>query len=62
MSVQIDPGHTSSDVHLHQIQLTNWRGTRTVVVDHDTFMDAAFFRTLVLHWLEAAIEELAASA
>jgi hypothetical protein len=62
VGVEIDPGRTSSDVHIHLIQLTNGRCTRTVGVDHETFMDAAFFRTLVLHRLEAAIEELAASA
>jgi len=30
-----------------------------VPVDHDTFMEAEFFRTLVLHLIEAAIDELA---
>ena len=35
---------------------------RIVAVDHETFMIEEFFSTLVLHQLQAAIEELAMSA
>ena len=62
VGVEINPGRTSSEVHIHLIQLTNGCRSRIVVVDHETFMDAEFFRTLVLNQLETAIEELAASA
>jgi len=58
IGVDIDRGSTPDPV-VHQIELTYGRRTRLISVDHDTFMDAEFFRTLVLHQLEAAIDELA---
>jgi hypothetical protein len=63
-SVDIDPGRTPSEVvaDTHRIQLTYGRAKRVVAIDHETFMDEEFFRTLVLHQLEAAIDELATSA
>jgi hypothetical protein len=33
-----------------------------MAVDHETFMDKEFFRTLVLHQLQAMVEELASAA
>jgi len=64
VGLQVDPGRAPAEVvtDTHQIQLTYGRATRVVAVDHETFMDPEFFRTLVLHQLQAAIEELAASA
>jgi len=64
VSLDVDPGRAPFEVvtDAHQIQLTYGRSRRTVTVDHETFMDAEFFRTLVLHQLEAAIEELASGA
>jgi hypothetical protein len=64
VSLDIDPGRAPFEVvtDTHQIQLTYGRSRRTVTVDHETFMDDEFFRTLVLHQLEAAIEELASGA
>ena len=64
VSLDVDPGRAPFEVvtHTHQIQLTYGRSRRTVTVDHETFMDEEFFRTLVLHQLEAAIEELASGA
>jgi hypothetical protein len=47
---------------VHQIELTYGRRTRLVSVDHHTFMEAELFRTLVLHQIEAAIDELASRA
>jgi hypothetical protein len=47
---------------MHQILLTYCRSRRLVPVDHETFMDEEFFRTLVPHQIQAAIEELALSA
>ena len=63
-SIDIDSGRTSPEVvpAAHEIQLTYGRSRRVVTVDHDTFMDPEFFRTLVLHQIQAAVEELAASA
>jgi hypothetical protein len=60
IGVDIDRGRMPDPV-VHQIELTYGRRTRLISVDHDTFMDAEFFRTLVLHQLEAAIDELASS-
>ena len=60
--VDVDPGRGSSEVVSHQLQLTYGRSTRIMAVDHETFMDEEFFRTLVLHQLEAAIDELASPA
>jgi hypothetical protein len=60
VSVEVDPDPAASEGH--QIQLTYGRSRRVVAVDHETFIDEEFFRTLVLHQLQAAIEELAASA
>ena len=59
IGVNIDPGRAPLD--FHQIQLTYGRRTRLVPVDHDIFMNAEFFRTLVLHQIESAIDELASS-
>jgi hypothetical protein len=63
-TVDIDPGRAPSEpvTDSHQIRLTYRGKTRAVPVDHETFMDEEFFRTLVLHQLKAAIDELAASA
>ena len=57
IGVDIDRGRIPDPV-VHQIELTYGRRTRLISVDHDTFMNAEFFRTLVLHQLEAAIDEL----
>ena len=61
MRVDIDPGCIASQglLDTHQIQLTCGRYRQTIPVDHETFMDEEFFRTLVLHQVEAVIEELA---
>jgi hypothetical protein len=59
---EIDPGPAFSSAGGHQIQLTYGRSRRVVTVDHETFVDEEFFRTLVLHQLQATIEELANSA
>jgi hypothetical protein len=63
-AVDIDPGRapSTSTTDPHEIRITYGGNTRAVTVDHDTFMDDEFFRTLVLHQLEAVVEELAASA
>ena len=63
MGLDVDPGRAPFEVitETHSIHLT-YRGVTCVVsVDHATFMDEEFFRTLVLHQLEAAIDKLAAS-
>ena len=60
--MEVDPGRAPAAVVAHQIRLTYGLRTRLVSVDHETFMDEEFFRTLVLHQLQAAIEELAMSA
>jgi hypothetical protein len=57
VSVEVDPGPASS-AEGHQILLRNGRSTRVVTVDHETFVDEEFFRTLVLHHLQAAIKVL----
>jgi hypothetical protein len=64
MSLDIDPGRAPFEpiTDTHQIQLICRGKTRVVTVDHDTFMDPEFFRTLVVHQIEAAIDELAAAA
>ena len=59
VGVDIDPGRRPSQPVVHQIELTYGRRTRLVPVDHDTFMEAEFFRTLILHQIEKAIDELA---
>jgi hypothetical protein len=59
IGVDIDPGRGRSEPVVHQIELTYGRRTRLVSVDHDTFMNDEFFKTLVLHQVQAAIEELA---
>jgi len=59
---QLGTGRMRSDPDVHHIELTYGRRTRLVSVDHDTFMEAEFFRTLVLHQIEAAINELASRA
>jgi hypothetical protein len=60
--VEVDPGRASSGLIAHQIQFTYGSRKRVVGVDHDTFMDEKFFRTLVLHQVEAVIEDLASGA
>jgi hypothetical protein len=62
VGVEIDRVRTTPEAVIHQIELTYGRRTRLVSVDHDTFMDAEFFRTLILHQLETAIEELASDS
>jgi hypothetical protein len=53
-SVDIDPSRAPSEsiTDPHQIRVTYQGKTRAVTVDHETFMDDEFFRTLVLHQLE----------
>jgi hypothetical protein len=60
VSVEVDSDPASSE--RQQVQLTYGCSRRIVMVDHETFMDEEFFRTLVLHQIEAAINELAGSA
>ena len=67
IGVDIDPGLRQSgtgrsEPTVHQIELTYGRRTRLVSVDHETFMDEEFFRTLILHQVESAIDELALGA
>jgi len=64
VSLDLDPGRAPFEVitDTHQIQLTCGRSVRIVSVEHETFMDPEFFRTLVLHQLEKAINELALGA
>ncbi len=62
IGVDIDPGRGPSETLVHQIELTYGRRTRLVSVDHDTFMDEEFFKTLVLHQVQAAIDELASGS
>jgi hypothetical protein len=61
VSIDVDPHQIASEelVTSHKVELTYKRSTRIVEIDHETFMDAEFFRTLVLHQLEKAIDELA---
>ena len=62
VGVEIDRVRTTSDAVIDLIRLTHGRHTRLVAVDDETFMDEEFFRTLILHQLRAAIEDLVASA
>jgi hypothetical protein len=64
VSIDIDPNRVPSEavVRAHQIHFTYERHKRVVAVDHETFMDDQFFRTLALHQLRAAIDDLAKSA
>ena len=62
VDVAVDPDGVPSPLVAHRVQLTYGRSSRVVTVDHDTFMDEEFFRTLVLHQIQAAIDELAGSA
>jgi hypothetical protein len=55
VSVQVE----DSDPEVHRIQLICGRSRRVVEVDHETFVDEEFFRTLVLHQVQAAIDALA---
>ena len=61
VSVDVDPGRLPSQaiIDTHHIKLTYGHSIRTIEVDHDTFMSPEFFKTLVLHQVEAAIEDLA---
>jgi hypothetical protein len=63
VSIDVDPHQSTSEelVTSHKIELTYKRSTRVVEIDHETFMDEEFFRTLILRQLEAAIDELALS-
>ena len=60
VSVDVDPGRAPSQaiIDTHHIKLTYGGSTRTIEVDHDTFMSPEFFKTLVLHQVQA-IEDLA---
>ena len=58
VSVDIDPDRVLSQTLPHEIQLTYQRITCVVKVDHDTFMSPEFFRTRVLHQVDAALEQL----
>jgi hypothetical protein len=62
VEVDSDLAYSEGVAYTHQIQLTYGRSRRVVAVDHETFMDEEFFRTLVLHQVQASIAELAASA
>jgi hypothetical protein len=55
--VEIQTGDAPSNEVVHQIRLTYGRASRLVAVDHETFMDEEFFRTLVVHQLEDAIDQ-----
>jgi len=61
VSIDVDPHQITSEelVTSHKVELTYKRSARIVEIDHDTFMDDELFRTLVLHQLKAAIDELA---
>jgi hypothetical protein len=63
LTVEIDPGRASYAAlsGSHQIQLKYAHHQWIVAVDHDTFMDDEFFKTLVLHHLPAAIDNLASA-
>lgn len=60
ISVDISPRRTPSDDVVHHIRLTYLGITCVLPVDHETFMNPEFFRTLVLHQIEPAIEKLVA--
>ena len=64
VSIDVDPHQVASEelVTSHKVELTYKRSTRIVEIDHEAFMDEEFFRTLVLHQLEKAIDELASGA
>ena len=60
VSIDVDPHQiTSEELTSHKVELTYKRSARIVEIDHDTFMDEGLFRTLVLHQLKVAIDELA---
>jgi hypothetical protein len=61
MRVDIDPSRITPQalLDIHHIQIICGRAKRIMAVDHETFMDGEFFRTLVLHQAETIIEELA---
>ena len=59
--LDIDPDREVIINGFHQLQLTCGRFRRVVSIDHEVFMDEEFFRTLVLHQIEAAMNDLAAS-
>ena len=61
VGIDIDPGHLPFEAIKgpHKIRITHGRAKRVIAVDHETFMSAEHFRTLVLHRVQAAIEELA---
>jgi hypothetical protein len=63
LTVAIDPGRASYAAlsGSHQIELEYAHRRWIVAVDHDTFMDDEFFKTLVLHHLPAAIDDLASA-
>ena len=61
VGVEVDHGQPSSRLLTHQIHLSYGRRVRIMAVDHEAFMDEEFFRALVLHRVEAAIDELASS-
>jgi len=64
VSLDIDPGRAPFEVitGTHEIHLRQGNSNRTVSVDHETFMNEALFKALVLHRLKAAIDELASGA
>jgi hypothetical protein len=64
VSLDMDPGRAPFEVitKAHQIHLRQGDSNRTVSVDHETFMNEELFRTLVVHRLIAAIDELASGA
>ena len=64
VSIDVDPHQSTSEelVTSHKVELTYKRSTRTVEIDHETFMDEEFFRTLVLPQREKAIDTLASDA
>ena len=60
VSVEVDSALVWTEGH--RIQIRCGRATRTVAVDHETFVDEEFFRTLVLHQIAAVIDKLALGA
>jgi hypothetical protein len=63
VGIDIDPGHVPFEmiaIHIHKIRITYGRAKRVIAIDHDRFMSAEFFRTLVLPQVRMAIEELGA--
>jgi hypothetical protein len=60
VSIDVDPHQIiSEELTSHKVELTYKRSTRIVEIDHETFMDEEFFKTLVLPHVKAAIDELA---